>query len=729
MTVLRRAAGIFAIGVAALCSSAVAQAASGTFYVNGATGNDANPCTAPAAACKTIQAAIAKAEATAEDETARIEVAAGVYTELVNLKAPAATGITINGAGSGVGGTEIEGPEKVSQPTVELAIPGGTLALSNLSVVNDKNEDAGKGIRIFSNATLTNVVVTMEQAVNANGIEAGSIGSLTMHGGGVTMDAGTEGFAIADAIAPLSIDGATVLVASGSLAGGIAAEVSPTTLTGMVVNVASTSERPAIVSQLASLSLSGITISDNSATPGGSVALEAGLAMPLTATAVNVQMTNSASKGVGVELSLGSARFERLTVGGAWKGVAFGSEGGNITLADSTLGTGPGSTAPAVAYFAGSEVPGLVLQRSVVRANPTAVPAAMIAGNANVTLDSSELLGGQTGVVIEQGGGKTKTLTVAGSTIDAASPGVADGGSVRDLVVAAKTGNSVIDAAVEGSILLESQTSAAIGAGDHAHIVCSNSDVPSQSQAEGGANGSIECAAGASGNTHSEVASLFAAPVTEYRLSAASSAVDSVPAGAVSLPFGLTPSTTDLAGNPRVLDGNGDCLAVQDRGALELQGHAASCPPAPPPASPAGAGATTRPAAPAISALAISPGSFRAAPSGATLSASSRFGTKVSYRDSQAATATFTVLRSSGGRLQGKSCRKPSRNNRHGRRCTLLTAVGSFTHADLAGANSVHFSGRVKSRRLTPGAYVLQVLAANATGRGKPVAKGFAVRR
>jgi hypothetical protein len=181
-----------------------------------------------------------------------------------------------------------------------------------------------------------------------------------------------------------------------------------------------------------------------------------------------------------------------------------------------------------------------------------------------------------------------------------------------------------------------------------------------------------------------------------------------------------------------VLDGNGDCRAVQDRGALELQGHAASCPPAPATAAaPASATATTtRPAAPAISALAINPSSFRAAPSGATLSAaSSRFGTKISYRDSAAATATFTVLRSSAGRLQGKSCRKPGRANRHGRRCTLLTAVGSFTHADLGGAASVHFSGRLKGRRLPPGAYVLQVLAANAAGRGKPVSKGFTVRR
>jgi hypothetical protein len=429
---------------------------------------------------------------------------------------------------------------------------------------------------------------------------------------------------------------------------------------------------------------------------------------------------------------LGTSTFEGLSVGGTWKGLGFISEGGNITFTDSRISDGSGSLAPAMAYIGGSETPGLVLRRSVLQANPTAAPAALFAGNANVTLDSSEVLGAQNAVVLEQKGGKTKTLTVAGSTIDAGNLGVADGGSVRDLTLAAGPGNSIANANVEGSILLEPQAANATAApppGNHAHIVCSNSDVPSQVQAETATEGRIACGAGSEGNTHSEPSALFASPITAYALSPSAIAIDSVPASSISLPFGLTPSSTDLAGSPRVVDGNGDCLAVQDRGALELQGHSAPCPV--PAALPLLGGAAPKPVAGAITGLTISPSSFFAAPSGASVSAAARkrYGARIAYRDSQAATATFTVLRQSAGRVQGRSCRKPSRRNRHGRRCAILTPLGGFTHADLAGANSLHFSGRLKGRKLAPGTYTLRATPANAAGKGKAASTSFKIRR
>ena len=51
---------VLAIGVFALGASA---ASASTFFVNGASGNDTHSCTTPAEACKTIGAAIFKAEA------------------------------------------------------------------------------------------------------------------------------------------------------------------------------------------------------------------------------------------------------------------------------------------------------------------------------------------------------------------------------------------------------------------------------------------------------------------------------------------------------------------------------------------------------------------------------------------------------------------------------------------------------------------------------------------
>jgi hypothetical protein len=265
--------------------------------------------------------------------------------------------------------------------------------------------------------------------------------------------------------------------------------------------------------------------------------------------------------------------------------------------------------------------------------------------------------------------------------------------------------------------------------GNEASIVCSNSDVPGETQAAGGANGSIACANGVGGNTTSSPASLFVVPGSNYNLNPSSSAVDSVPAGAVPLPFGLTASATDLAGNPRVLDGNGDCIPMRDKGAFELQGHAAACPVPPPPPPVVAPVVVVKPKTGAITGLTVSPSSFFAAPSGATLAKAKRkYGTTIGYRDSQAATTTFTVLRPLAGRRQGKQCKKPGKANRHGKPCTLYLALGSFAHTDKAGANSLHFSGRLKGARLAKGSYRLQAIPRNAAGSGPTVTREFTVK-
>ena len=54
---------------------------------------------------------------------------------------------------------------------------------------------------------------------------------------------------------------------------------------------------------------------------------------------------------------------------------------------------------------------------------------------------------------------------------------------------------------------------------------------------------------------------------------------------------------------------------------------------------------------------------------------------------------------------------------------------GAFTHADTAGAGStLHFSGRIKGKRLTPGRYTLQAVASNAAGRGPVASAHFTIR-
>ncbi len=145
-------------------------------------------------------------------------------------------------------------------------------------------------------------------------------------------------------------------------------------------------------------------------------------------------------------------------------------------------------------------------------------------------------------------------------------------------------------------------------------------------------------------------------------------------------------------------------------------------------AGPAGRGA------PSDSALLLLPARFRAATRGATLLASSAHdGTLISYSDSQAATTTFSVLRSARGVRSGHACVAPPRHRRAGRRyksCTRYVTVGSFTHIDKAGANQVRFSGRLHGHALAPRAYRLTATPRSAAGlSGVAVGAVFTIKR
>ncbi len=136
-------------------------------------------------------------------------------------------------------------------------------------------------------------------------------------------------------------------------------------------------------------------------------------------------------------------------------------------------------------------------------------------------------------------------------------------------------------------------------------------------------------------------------------------------------------------------------------------------------------------APPVLTGLTLSPANFVPAKAGASIAATGkiRTGTTVRYGDSQAATATFTVLAAQRGVKRGHRCVKvPKRPSRHARGCTRYVAIGSFTHADRAGGNHFHFTGRVHGRALARGSYLLRALARNANGRAKPLTARFRVR-
>ena len=668
-------------------------ASASTFFVNGATGSDTNPCTSAAAPCKTIGAAVTKSQLVLGNAT--IEVAAGTYKEDLDLDKPEDSGIAINGVSGEASGTVIEGAG--TEPTFQIGSPGSTTAaLSNLRVVTSASQTA-VGIESASELTLNNVAVDVRSVGDHGGIETEELGSLTINGGSVTMETGNEGTAIEDDAVPLSLNGVGLTVANGAKGTAIEAGLAPVSLSNVTIDLGNTATNAAIETELPS---------------------------PLSVNGLTVTMTNPSDSDTAVEQELGSGTYDHLQVGGTWTGPALESEGGATTVRDSRLTTT--GTEPAVVSAESGEGPGLLFQRSIASVPPTA-PYAVFVVNGNATLDSSEILGGQDGLALEQSKSKQRTLTIAGSTVDAGVLGERDASGVHGVAVESAGEASVADVNIEGSIVLEPQM-ANVGTGDSANISCTYSDVPNQTQAATVTEGAINCANGTSGDATTEpLTSLFSVPVTNYAPLPGSSAIDSVPASAISLPFGITPSTTDLAGNPRVVDGNGDCAAVQDKGALELQGHSATCPSPPPPTPP-----LAKAALGVLTHLQISPSSFFAAPSGATISKASKkakktYGASVSYSDSQAATTTFTVLSEIPGRKQGKACAKPGKANKHGKSCTILKAIGSFVHTDAVGANKFHFSGRLGGKQLRKGVYKLQAVPNDAAGNGAATSVTFKI--
>jgi hypothetical protein len=144
-----------------------------------------------------------------------------------------------------------------------------------------------------------------------------------------------------------------------------------------------------------------------------------------------------------------------------------------------------------------------------------------------------------------------------------------------------------------------------------------------------------------------------------------------------------------------------------------------------------GAGATT-PGTPGVGAIAadtraptflakprLHPTRFRAA-RGRGASISVRSGTTIVYRLSEPARVTFTVQKH---RALSRICRRRLAVNRHrtGLRCRRWISVkGRFAKASVAGANSVHFTGRLKRRPLKPGSYRFVIRARDAAGNVAP---------
>ena len=130
------------------------------------------------------------------------------------------------------------------------------------------------------------------------------------------------------------------------------------------------------------------------------------------------------------------------------------------------------------------------------------------------------------------------------------------------------------------------------------------------------------------------------------------------------------------------------------------------------------------PVAPQDSALKLKPASF-------STKAHKHRGTTISYLDTEAAVTKFTIKSLSNGYRSGRGACKALKSHhkrpRHSKACTVAKTVGSFSHTDIAGANTVSFSGQLHGHLLTPGNYLLEATPTINALRGRTETAHFHV--
>ncbi|HUO70907.1 MAG TPA: PKD domain-containing protein [Solirubrobacteraceae bacterium] len=615
-----------AVAVALAVFAAQAASANTILHVDGATGTDGGGNTCQSTPCKTIQNAITQSESF--NDLVTIAVSAGTYTEDLSLGA-LDSGLTITGAGSGAnatGNTVITGI--TGNPTIN-STTASSLALSHLRIVNPlgdpqpiinststelgltdvalDGQGTGVGIDAGADMSMTGGSITLENA--GAGAAFVTSGELTVSGTPISTNSGTIP-AIVGA-GPISVTNSPITMSNpGGSATAVLGGPAPITIGGSPIDVKGTG---GAISAPFTLTMTGsaITLEGSAGTtpaiagggPGSSVSFSGApidlqgkapalttTGAPVTISAAKITLDNGANAAPALTFSGRDSSLTNVTISGAWTGPGV-LDTGSIRIVDSSITSGPSTTAPMLDVSDGSASgigSDLSIIRSTLEEQSTTTPG-VIANNMNVAVVSSALLGGLFAFDFEVLNGKTRSATLASSTVDAGMLGSRDGGPIQSVLAHAdNTAGSVATVTAEGSILVEAPASRRVGTNGTATVNCSGTEVPGTTQAAAGTDGAINCATGASGNTSTSLlSSIFANPATGYALNPSWSGVDSVPEAAISLPAPFSDSSTDLLGNPRVVNGIATCQpGVRDKGAIELTGHQGVVP-APAIASPA----------------------------------------------------------------------------------------------------------------------------------------------
>jgi hypothetical protein len=325
-------------------------------------------------------------------------------------------------------------------------------------------------------------------------------------------------------------------------------------------------------------------------------------------------------------------------------------------------------------------------------------------------------------MVADTAASKSSSATVSDSLITATAAVPAPSSGSRGVLVDAFPGGQA------ASVSLRGTTVVARGAGPDAAVEADREGVPAASidlrnsvaKLEGG-GGASEADLVANKGTITASHSSFNTRVEENGGSAAGPgsgdnvAGDPLLAPDFSLPPGsplvdrgdpllVAAGELDLVGNSRSLDGNGDCVAVPDIGAIERP--ALACPPLN--------------FAPALTGASMTNKVFAPVKPGGKITASrkrrAKRGTRFRYRLSEAAQVRITIERALAGRRKGKGCVKPTKHNRRAKRCKRYKKVTSLKASKQAGRRSTSFTGRVRRRGLKRGRYRARLVAIDSLG-------------
>lgn len=278
---------VFAVG--GMPGLPLRAAPAATIYVNGASGNDANNCTAPATACKTVGAALGKAN---PGDT--IQIAAGVYAESVEVDKD----VTLTGAG--IASTFLDGggvrrvlvtraSVNINQLTVRNGailtdsaslfdasgagiFNTGDLTLQNVRVMNNTAQNSGGGIFNMDMVIMTDTQIISNTAVAGGGIYNYNLGQLSAERSLFEGNQALQGGAIAEG-RPVTLRDSTLRHNRGGQWGGAL------TLTGGRFTVersvlyGNTTDGPggAIYAQIGAITITNSTLSDNLAQSGGAI--------------------------------------------------------------------------------------------------------------------------------------------------------------------------------------------------------------------------------------------------------------------------------------------------------------------------------------------------------------------------------------------------------------------------------------------------------------------------